>query len=81
MKSSKLFQLIIRVSKSDSAFIYFQLEANEGLCFYSTLDHEVGDSTRDIHIQGSMDFEAEIRRLLEYLNQSIPITFLEVPHD
>lgn len=71
-----LFHFIIRVHKSDSAFIYFQLEANEGLCFYSTLDHQVGDEHRDIDIKGSIEFEREVRRLLDVLAQTIPITWL-----
>lgn len=77
MNSPELFRTIVRVAKSDSAFLYFQLEANEGLCFYSTLNHVTGEETRDILIQGTREFEPEVKRLLKKLNEYFPIQYLE----
>lgn len=74
---NQVFHFIIRVSKSDSAFVYFQLEANEGLCFYSTLDHEEGQVYRDLDIRGASEFQDEVTRLLEFLGQSINVQWLK----
>ena len=70
------FKIVIRVPKAHSAFTYFQLEANEGLSFYSTLDESLGKSYRDIQIQGSMDFYSEVKRLLSFLEKDFPIEYL-----
>jgi hypothetical protein len=67
------FHLIIRLSKSDSVFVYFQLEANEGLAFYSTLAHVEGQETRDIDIRGSVESYNEVKRLIDFLAQSMTI--------
>ena len=69
----KLFQIIIRVPKEHSAFTYFQLEANDGIAFYSTLPHVEGQAYRDIDLRGSKDLEDELKRLLEFLGQKFEI--------
>ncbi|MGB0453868.1 MAG: hypothetical protein ACPGJV_09150 [Bacteriovoracaceae bacterium] len=71
------FCLKIRVPKKHSAFTYFQLEANEGLCFYSTLEESLGKEYRDIEIKGPNNFWSESLSLLEFLNQEYPIELLE----
>lgn len=75
IKSS--FKLIIRVPKAHSAFTYFQLEANENLCFYSTLDESLGQPYRDLQIQGSVEFYDETKRLLEVLSKDYSVEYLE----
>jgi hypothetical protein len=74
---SEYFHVIIRLSKSDSAFVYFQLEANEGLAFYSTLPHAIGQETRDIDIRGSKHCYTEVKRLIDFLTQSMTIEILK----
>ena len=59
MSDNQLFNYTIRVPKKDSAFLYFQLEANEGLCFYSTLESSLGQPYRDIEIKGHTSLETE----------------------
>jgi len=75
-KPTKTFSYTIRVSKEDSAYLYFQLEANDGLCFYSTLQHETGQTYRDIHIQGSSSLISEFKHLLERLSLECNIELL-----
>jgi hypothetical protein len=65
--NNQLFHYIIRVPKSESAFTYFQLEANEGLCFYSTLESSMGETYRDLDLKGSLDLKEEVEHLLEVL--------------
>lgn len=73
----KLFHLTLRVPKEHSAFVYFQLEANDGLAFYSTLPHHDGQTYRDIELRGSQALEPELRRLLEFLGQKFSIEWRE----
>ena len=70
------FQIKIRVSKEDSAMVYFTLEANEGLCFYSTLDSTPGQEFRVLEIQGAIEFETELKRILGTLQKSFLIQYL-----
>jgi hypothetical protein len=76
----QLFRLLVRVTKADSAFLYFQLESNEGLCFYSTLDSSLGTTYRDLELIGSLEFEGEILRLLEHLRTAFPVEILLHDH-
>ena len=71
-----LFKKIIRVHKKDSAFTYFILESNEGLCFYSTLQSSLNAPYRDIEMIGSSDFLEEINHLLKQLHEKYPIEIL-----
>jgi hypothetical protein len=75
IKSS--FKLIIRIPKAHSAFTYFQLEANENLCFYSTLEESMGQPYRDLKIQGSVEFYDETKRLLDVLAKDFSMEYLE----
>ena len=75
-----LFHYIIRVSKKDSSFCYFQLEACDGLCFYSTTEESMGKGYRDIDIKGDKSLEAEFLIALESLKRSFPVEILEKHH-
>jgi hypothetical protein len=76
MNKNKLKHFIIRVSKADAAFIYFQFESNEGLCFFSTMKSSLKEPFRDIEIFSPISLEQEIDHLLNYLGQSIDMQFL-----
>ncbi len=72
----RLFRKIIRIPKEESAFAYFQLEANEGLAFYSTLPHLDGDTTRDLQITGSITTQKELEHLLSELAKEFKVEIL-----
>ena len=61
----KLFKKIIRVPKEGSSFLYFLLEAHEGLCFYSTIDPGKGLPFRDLELVGPLEFKEATEHLLE----------------
>lgn len=63
--SSQLFRYIIRLNKEDSAFFYFQLEASDGLCFYSTLPYAPHTQYRDIEMRGDILLKNELALLIE----------------
>jgi type II secretory pathway component PulC len=71
----ELFHLIVRMPKEHSSFLYFQLEASEGLGFYSTIDFQEGDVYRDIDIKGDLKLKNEMMTLLNSLKEK---TFLEI---
>ena len=75
--TDKLLNLTIEVDKKDSSFIYFTFEANEGLCFYSTLDHEEGDQKRRIQISLTSSLHNEFLTVFNYLKESIEIKIIE----
>lgn len=76
MPHFEMYHLVIRVPKAQSAFLYFTLESNEGLGFYSTLDCPEGHPWREVDIKGSAVFLPELERLLDFLRRSFPIEVL-----
>lgn len=74
--SSQLFHYIVRMNKEDSAFFYFQLEANDGLCFYSTLPYEPHTQYRDIEMRGDILLKNEVTKLLKNCEAKFKIDIL-----
>ena len=74
--SSQLFHYILRLNKEDSAFFYFQLEASDGLCFYSTIEHPHHAQYRDIDLKGDVLLKGEILHLLEECGKKFKIDIL-----
>jgi hypothetical protein len=74
----ELFHLVVRMPKEHSSFLYFQLEASEGLGFYSTIDFQECDVYRDIDIKGDLKLKNEMMTLLNSLKEK---TFLEILTD
>jgi hypothetical protein len=77
MVEQRIFRLVVRANKSDAAFIYFQLEANEGLAFYSTINEFSGLPHRDIQICGPLAFEQDLLNLLKSLETKCPHEVIE----
>ena len=75
--TEKLLQIIIEVDKKDSSFIYFTLEANEGLCFYSTLNHQEGEQTRRIDIHLTESVKNEFLTVFNYLKSKLTINIVQ----
>lgn len=75
-ENSKLRHLILRVSKDQAAFLYFQLEANEGLAFYSTLDQSLQEAFRDIELFSPMLLEPELNHFLTAIQKEVELIFI-----
>ena len=60
-----------RSKKEDSAFIYFVLEAQEGVASYSTLPFAKGDAHRDLELRFTQDFAADVQAVVEQLGDRI----------
>jgi hypothetical protein len=74
--SSQLFHYVVRLNKEDSAFFYFQLEANDGLCFYSTLPYEPHTQYRDLDLKGDILLKNEIDLLIKHCSLKFPVDIL-----
>ena len=66
MKTDQIhaYQIIVRTSREDSAFLYHILEAHEGLTAYSTLEFKEGDLHRDVVLIIPPNRVNEVRSLL-----------------
>lgn len=74
----ELCRWVIQMSKADSAFVYFTLEASEGICFYSTLDSPAdGSGERKIEITTTVEFTTQVSDVLKALGELFPLTILE----
>lgn len=76
-QSQLLFQTLLEMPKEDSSFIYFILEAMDNLCFYSTIQHEVGDPTRKVEITCPIESQDTLKKVLKHLAETRPITTLQ----
>lgn len=74
--SSQLFHYILRMNKEDSAFFYFQLESQDGLCFYSTLPYTPHSQYRDIDLKGDILLQGEIKHLINQCEKKFKIDIL-----
>lgn len=77
LATKKINKKIVRVLKNDSAFLYFTLEASEGMAFYSTLEESNYSPYRDIEINCTLEFSNSIDKLLKKLEDLFPIQYLK----
>ncbi len=77
LPDNQLFHMVIRMPKEESAFTYFQLESNEGLCFYSTLKSAPGSLYRDIDIIGHKSLLPEFTTVIESLKKQVTFDIIE----
>ncbi|MDB9786714.1 hypothetical protein OAB57_01300 [Bacteriovoracaceae bacterium] len=75
-ENNQLFHLVISTQKQHSAFIYFCLEATEGICFYKTLKHAPHAQDRQIDIKGSIEFHNDLKNLLKQLTKKFTISVI-----
>ncbi|HAZ11807.1 MAG: hypothetical protein A2X86_07855 [Bdellovibrionales bacterium GWA2_49_15] len=72
----QIWKIVVRTSKEDSAFFYFTLEANENICFYSTLDATLGQPHRDIAIGIPRSLRPEFDLMFTALCESMKVQIL-----
>ncbi|MEX0798135.1 MAG: hypothetical protein WD025_01745 [Bacteriovoracaceae bacterium] len=75
-ESKKLKQLRVRVGKAYSSFVYFTLEANEGLAFYSTLEESSDDQHRDLLVLSTPEYYDQLLEELRHLQKRAPLEIL-----
>jgi len=72
-------KLVIKVPKEESAFVYFTLEANEGIASHSTLPFNEGDPYRLIAMFSPIDFFPELQRIIHELGKKFEVVIVEQP--
>mgnify|MGYP001376794842 CR=1 FL=1 len=77
--TEQIHTIVIRVPKRDSSYVYFTLEANEGLCFYSTLEHQKESPFREIEINLTNSLVNEFLTVFRFLKKNIEITIIKDP--
>lgn len=71
-----LLHTVLKSAKNDSSFIYFTLESNEGIAFYSTLEHVLGDQHRLIECYTPIELRAEFENIVQSLKEKISLEIL-----
>ncbi|MGK0367106.1 MAG: hypothetical protein ACI9QD_000240 [Thermoproteota archaeon] len=74
--TQEIFHIILRTHKKDSSFLYFTLEANENISFYSTLEDSLGTAYRDIDIKCSIELKDSLLGILEHLKNKMEFQVL-----
>ena len=75
--SKKLTKTLLRMSKAYSSFFYFTLEANENICFYSTMPFEKGQSFRDIVVYCTPELDLYFHNILQHCMKTQELEILE----
>ncbi len=76
-ETKQLYYCILRTQKDDAYFVYFTLESNEGLCFYSTLDDSLKGQYRDMEIMCSIELSGHLKELIARLQTEIRLDIIE----
>jgi hypothetical protein len=76
-QSKELYIVRIRVPKDDAYFVYFTFEANEGLCYYSTVDESLGSSYRDIDVRCSIEWRENLKLLIQRIQTELRLDVLD----
>lgn len=76
-QTKELYYTRIRVPKDDAYFVYFTFEANEGLCFYSTVDDSLKGQYRDIDVKCAIEWRETLVSLLARLASEMRLDVLE----
>ena len=68
---------VVRVPKEHAAFLYFHLEAEDGICSHSTLDPPRGAPWRDVEVTAHPSTAPDLDRSLRRLGRAVPLEFPE----
>lgn len=75
-QTKQLYYTRLRVPKDDAYFVYFTFEANEGLCFYSTVDESLRGQYRDIDVKCAVEWRETLVSLIELLKTNMRLDVL-----
>ena len=76
-ETKELYYCILRMPKDHAYFVYFTLESNEGLCFFSTLDESLKGQYRDIEVRCSIEMSGQLKALISRLQTEFRLDVLE----
>lgn len=76
-QTKELYYMRIRIPKDDAYFVYFTFEANEGLCFYSTVDESLRGQYRDIDVKCPVELRDTLLSLISRLKSEMRLDVME----
>jgi hypothetical protein len=76
-ETRELYYSVLRVPKDEAYFVYFTLESNEGLCYFSTMDESLKGQYRDIEVRTAIELKEDVQKLISRLQQEIRLDVLE----
>lgn len=76
-QTKELYYTRVRVPKDDAYFVYFTFEANEGLCFYSTVEESMRGQYRDIDIKCPVELRETLVCLIDRLASEMRLDVLD----
>jgi hypothetical protein len=75
-QTKQLYYCRLRLPKDDAYFVYFTFEANEGLCYYSTVDESLKGQYRDLDVRCPIELKDSLKALIERLQREIRLDLL-----
>lgn len=76
-ESKEIFYCRLRVPKDEAYFLYYSLEANEGIAFYSTLEESLQGQYRDIDVRAPIEWKEDLKALIRRLQGEIRLDVVE----
>ncbi len=76
-QDKKLYRQVFTMSKDATSLFYFTLEANDNICFYSTLPFEKGISSRSVVVYYTPELKSYFDTICKGLKGLISFDVLE----
>jgi HPt (histidine-containing phosphotransfer) domain-containing protein len=76
-ETKELYYCRLRVPKDEAYFLYFTLEANEGMAYYSTLEDSLSGQYRDIDLRAPIEWKENLLALINRLQKEIRLDIVE----
>lgn len=73
IKSKNLRNLLVKLAKEHSSFLYFILEANDNIVFYSTLSCPKDSLTREVDIFCAPELSLELDNIIHHFQTRYPL--------
>ncbi len=75
-QSKELYYTRLRVPKDEAYFVYFTFEANEGICYYSTVEESLRGAYRDIDVRTPIEGTDVLKELIKRLQAELRLDVL-----
>lgn len=76
IEDKKLRNLVIKIAREHSSMLYFILESNDNMAFYSTLPFEKNALHREITLHCTPELSSQVDNILDHFGKSYPLEIL-----
>lgn len=74
--NQEICEYIVRLKKEHSSMLYFILESNENIAFYSTLKESSDDAHRDVKISCHISMKQQLDSVLKHFKSKYPMEYI-----